>query len=43
MDKERKNKSHKTRVGVEFENSVLELLDEYATTHFRGARSAGIN
>ena len=40
MDKERKNKSKKTRVGISFENSVLELLDPFAKIHFKGGRSA---
>jgi hypothetical protein len=37
MGKERKNQSQKTRVGISFENSVLELLDPFVKTHFKGA------
>ena len=43
MGKERKNKSTKTRVGISFENSVLELLDEFAKTHFQSDRSKANN
>ena len=41
MGKERKNKSNKTRVGIAFENAVLELLDEFANVYFGENHSKG--
>ena len=43
MGKERKNKSKKTRVGISFENAVLELLDEFAARQSSRDRSAANN
>jgi metal-responsive CopG/Arc/MetJ family transcriptional regulator len=43
MGKERKNKSNKVRIGISFEKQNLELLDEFAKTHFKGDRSAANN
>jgi hypothetical protein len=39
MGKERKNESKKTRVGKDFDCSVLELVDGFGTNLFGGNRS----